>query len=1239
MSPGGERSRDCVINVLIEDEMFNKCKPSKAKQMFQQEEVITHFESLCNSDSAGNRTTQQLKAANTPLTQQTAQVPVGQECAVDINMSNACITSHVNCLQNEDSLQSAEPEKKTLPLHISGFVGHEMINILLDSGANGSCVNYSLVQGLDSDFKQTSACLITADKTKLDVLGEYNLCFKIKENTFRWPVYVVRGLSCAILLGNDFLSDREVILNYKTQTVSLTHKGKWLQLPMEGSWVQCSSASRRSSSVSIVHRHSAVPKVLTQGTLCTGIASTSLPTSLISQVSSTSNAATCQQGPVSTADQPSLRGVFPADPDGDVYDFGGNKLDISPDLTSAQRLAAKQLLHSYRDVFAKDDTDIEKADMPPYRIKVTSDEPIALPPYKLGPKERVEVDRQVDALLAAGVVEECQSPYAAPTFVVKKPGGKYRIVHNYQKVNEVIVSDKFPLPRIDTILDTLESANFYCQMDINQAFFAQPIVPEDRDYTSFITHKGLYRYTRLPQGMKTSPSGFQRSMNRIFAGQLYHGVVLYIDDLVAYGDKFEQQLKSLQMALDTLRSVNIKLKTSKCHFFYKEINLLGYKVTPDGIRPLEENVRAIMEFPRPSKVKDVRSFLGTCSFYRRFIERYSEIAHPLTQLTKKVAVESRSFEWLPEHEQSFQALKTALSSPPLLAHFRDNLETVVMTDSSRVGVGGVLSQFQEDGTLRPVAYVSRTLKNTENTWSISEIEILGVVFVCTHFRPLLLGRHFTVFNDHASLQYYKNIKNLSSRLNRLALKLIDFDFTIKHKPGTSMRVCDSLSRYPCKEEITDEGVAEEFQINLISQVNIHRLQLEDKYLAEIRGALLDPDSASNKFQRASRQYILKDDVLYFKSFERGISSHRLAVPAKLVPDILKAYHDDLTAGAHAGIAKTFHKISSRYHWPQVSGDVRAYVRSCAACQCRKADRRKPAGLLQPIIPPGPKPFTYVQFDYLGPLCKSNKKEYILVCTDVTTRFAIAKATEKADARTTVKFVLEDLIPRFGCVRQIQTDRGTHFTAGVMTQLCDALGIVYKHSTAYHPESQGLTERYNGTLLDMLHFYVNDSHSDWSKSVSMVTFVYNTSIQASTKYSPFYLVHGFDPVYPADLAFLPSQPDHDVLEALERLHQVREKAPEMLQRSQERQKDVYDKRHVHREFKVGDLVLLETEFTGRKGSKKLAARYRGPFEVVRKLSDLNYEINIQRNGKWTKDVVHLSRMKPFHVRKPVVRKGG
>lgn len=333
-----------------------------------------------------------------------------------------------------------------------------------------------------------------------------------------------------------------------------------------------------------------------------------------------------------------------------------------------------------------------------------------------------------------------------------------------------------------------------------------------------------------------------------------------------------------------------------------------------------------------------------------------------------------------EHEEAFNTLKKAMTTPPVLVFFSEEKDTVLRTDASRRGISGELLQVQEDGTHRPIAYVSRKISNTKGKWSVSELELPAIVYSVNHFRSMLYGKFFEVQSDHSSLQYYKNIKCLTSRLNRLALKLLDYNFKIVHKTGASIRMADLLSRYPLDKELNEEAAAEEIEINVIRCVNIRKLQLEDPFLGRIRQALLDPKSAERRILRSSRLYTLVDVVFHFKVYTCGQAKNILALPETLIDDVLKAYHESLASGAHMGIAKTYNRIREKYFWRNMTADIKKYIRSCLKYQVNKPDRQGPIGLLEPILP-STVPFSEIIIDYLGPLPSSNRKKFILIAMD------------------------------------------------------------------------------------------------------------------------------------------------------------------------------------------------------------------------------------------------------------------
>ncbi|KAI5738984.1 hypothetical protein M8J77_013467 [Diaphorina citri] len=901
-------------------------------------------------------------------------------------------------------------------------------------------------------------------------------------------------------------------------------------------------------------------------------------------------------------------------------DLGNREIDINPDLPLDQYLQAKQLITDYIDIFAKDAMDLEEADLIDYKITLTDDDPVTSAPYKLSPKEQQEMDRQIDQLLKADVIQESKSSYSSPAFLIPKSDGSSRLVIDYRKLNQKIIGDQFPQPKIQNLFDCLEGSQFYCSMDINSAFYQQKVAPEDRKYTAFTTHNRLLEFKRLPFGLKLSPAIYNRALSRVFSNLLYHGLLLYLDDIITYQTDFQSALDLLGQVFERIRATKLKLKSTKCHFFYNKIEILGHEVSNLGTKPLTKNIDAIQNMEIPRTQKQLRSFIGAVSFYRKFIPKLSTILSPLTDLTRN-EFDKKKLPWAQVHTDAFLKVKNLLINPPLLAYYKQGRETVF---SQRPNL------FK--GESHPIAYVSRRLQKNELNYSASEIELLSIVYCVNYWRQYLYGIKFKVINDHASLRYFKNVRNNNSRLGRLAFKLIDYDLEILHKKN--LKFVDYLSRNPVAEVVSEDQLERQDYLHSfkIETVNLEKLQREDEFLGEIYKVCLDPDyPATRHITRNSRHYCVdhSDNLLYYKKYSPQGRKLLLAVPKSLQSKILTSYHADLETGCHLGTAKILSLLSSRYYWPSMVRDLTHLIRTCEQCQLRKSPKSATKGLLHPVPIPS-KPFTTVVIDYLGPLHKSNGKEYIIVGTDPTTKFAFAKATAKADANTTVSFII-DICTLFGIPLNIQTDRGSHFTSQVVTQLLKGLNISHGLSPAYRPQAQGITERFNSTICDMLSHFVDDNGKKWDKYVNWVCHAYNSTRHASTNESPFYLLHGYEPRSTVDLTLLPKDTEHDVLEALEILDNIRSKLPDLIRTVQLKNKDRYDRTHIFDSFEVDDEVLVYDPTYKTKPRGKFENRYKGPFKIARKITENIYEVELIKNNQLVLDQVHISRLKKFFRR--------
>jgi Integrase zinc binding domain len=411
--------------------------------------------------------------------------------------------------------------------------------------------------------------------------------------------------------------------------------------------------------------------------------------------------------------------------------------------------------------------------------------------------------------------------------------------------------------------------------------------------------------------------------------------------------------------------------------------------------------------------------------------------------------------------------------------------------------------------------------------------------------------------------------------------------------------------------------------------DIGQAQRGDAKLAELIDAMTDPDGATSKVRRQTRSFVLENGILYRKNFKVPGPTKLLVIPESMKVQILYDIHDGPVGGSHLGYMKTYGKLRSRFYWEGMARQVEGYVKSCGDCQAKKNPHLLPAGLLQPI--PVGAPFDMIGIDLLGPLKRSvNRHRFIVTATDYATKWAIARPIPSGGASDVATFIIDNVICAHSCPRMILSDRGSVFRGSLVSEIVKGMGVRSLYTTSYKPSTNGLDEKFNHTLATMLSFYVNSRHDNWCEYVSLCTFSYNVSIQATTKYTPFYLVYGREPTLPIDAGM---QPDlvmgADSAERVERLAEARKNVLQVIKTEQAKQKARYDQGRRHVTYKAGQFVKVF--FPLRKVGKveKFMHRWLGPFKIVEKLSDLNYKINLKISKKWIVDTVHVSRMKPWY----------
>ncbi|GFX29904.1 hypothetical protein TNCV_4750321 [Trichonephila clavipes] len=518
-------------------------------------------------------------------------------------------------------------------------------------------------------------------------------------------------------------------------------------------------------------------------------------------------------------------------------------------------------------------------------------------------------------------------------------------------------------------------------------------------------------------------------------------------DIIVFSETFEDHLIRLRLVLKCLQEAGLKLNSKKCLFAAQELKILGHLVSSNGVRP------------DPAKIK--------ASLLKSGVE----------------------FHWGLKRWKQFTVLRKHFTSDP--QYWGCVRRKSFHTDASGYGIGAVLVQIQNN-VEKVIAYASRTLTKAEKNYSTTERECLAIVWATNKFRPYIFGKHFTVVTYHHSLCWLMNLKDPSGRLARWALRLQEHDFDVKYKTGKKHSDADALSK------ISGRGNGNTRQnFSSHDSMNLAMEQKKDQDLAKLK--LLSNSSKNEEFR-------FIDGILCRKNFDPDGKLWLPVIPKHLRADILRHFHDAPTAG-HLGFAKTYDRIRKRFYWPGMYRNVVRYVMHCRECQRRNSVPQRPPGRLVPILS-AIAPFHRIGIDLLGRFPKSaHGNKWIIFCTDYSTRYAITKALPTAEVAEIAKFLLEEIVLRHGAPRVIITDRGAVFRSRLVSSLVDLCNIDHRFTTAYHPQTNGLTERFNKTLADMLSMYVDVEQKNWDEILPFVTFAYNTAKQETTGFTPFYLLHG------------------------------------------------------------------------------------------------------------------------------------
>lgn len=856
--------------------------------------------------------------------------------------------------------------------------------------------------------------------------------------------------------------------------------------------------------------------------------------------------------------------------------------------------------------------------------------------YPRNPAMQEVINAEVDRMLSDGVIEASTSGWSSPVVLIKKPSGKYRFCIDFRRLNDCSEKDAYPLPRISAILEKLRKARFISTLDLANGYWQVPLAAASRPLTAFtVPGRGLYQFTSMPFGLHSAGATFQRLLDKVVGPELEPRAFAYLDDLVMISETFEEHLDLLCEVLGRLRKAGLKLNVEKCQFCRTELKYLGHVVNANGIGTDPEKVKAIAEFPRPTNVKSLRSFLGLASWYRRFIDQFARLTTPLTCLLKK----STKWSWTESQEEAFLGLKQKLTTTPILACPDFGKPFVLQVDASDDGLGAALTQ-KKDGKENVIGYASRLLSDSERKFTVTEKECLALVWAVRKFRPYIEGYHFIAVTDHIALKWLLRLKEPTGRLARWVLELQQHDFEVQYRKGVANRVADALSRHPV-------GVAEDTSI----ETAVCPLQLDGG--PDAGDGPERPSNQSDKWYEKlwdkmsvnpgmNDKYVIREGKLY-RSICRQTSEGdgreqiwKMCVPKDERAVVMREVHDSPAAG-HFGVKKTARKVSEQYYWPGWRRDVRKYVRNCPVCQRYKVEQTKPAGQMH-FRPPG-GPWHTVSADLLGPLPRSKKgNRFVVAFQDQYSKWTELAPLKDATASQVVLKFKELVLYRFGAPDVLITDNGTQFTSKIIKDMAKEWDIEFQTTAPYSPQSNPI-ERRNRVLKTLIAQSVKGDHQTWDANLKEIAFAVNTACHESTKCTPAMLCYGRElrlpaalrgPLFVASRRGEPPTPADIHMERMDRFRRLYDTTQKNLKAAFEQQARSYNLRRRDVRYEIGQQVLKRTHVLSSAVdaiASKLAPKFDGPFVVSKRRGYNLYVIKDVATGKTT--VAHVKDLKPFH----------
>jgi hypothetical protein len=1154
-------------------------------------------------------------------------------------------------------------------IYFTTLVNAYPIKILIDTGATTTFINEKVLnylRHLQYTSKKPYFCLLADGVARFHVLGTVKLFIRFGNVVTLIEAHVARNLCTNIILGMDYINKYNLSIDVKHQTISIEYNNHFLTLNMD-------RKSTPSSKSVVATRSSGVATVISTSKLDDPIDPIQsphafLPSIMHNNISSHANTTLSCNALTSSISST------------DNY--------IEALVKPVQNKQYHDRLYSLLTRFSKC-FDIRKHNIAKtsihHVIHTIPHAPPACKPYPQPDKEQA-MYKLMQEFLHAGLISESHSPYAAPAILIKKTDGTHRFVVDYRRLNAITIKDSSPLPNMEDTLRKLGAGyHYFSKLDLKSGFYQIPIRDADKPKTAFSTPFGLYQFNVLPMGLKNSPPTFQKVMTDTLKSCRLFSLV-YLDDIIVFSKSFNEHLAHLEQVLLALHAKQLVLNPPKCVFAADQIDYLGHTITCNKITPMKEKIQAILDLKEPNTLAQANKFIGALSWYRKFIPQFATMAAPIHSVTNLTKDNRTKFKWRFAQSKAFHELKQLLITAPLFLHYPvDDIPLILTTDASGIGVGGVLQQ-EVEGEMRNLYYHSQLMTPCERKYSTIEKEALAIYKCFARMRTFLLGRSIILRTDHCPLCHIMEKTVRNARVDRITHLIQEYNIEkVVHIKGRENCLPDFLSRYSTEpnDELfeIDYGLENKESMKTDAAKVLARMVLRSHtkqpqssttsstatgvtsmgYPSDYKSSvdvsssksftqkfslnqfdfnkLKEEQEKDSKIQAIKKQilarqnilpFILKQDIVY-KLLPLSKNSKRksevIYLPPSMLHSLLCASHDDPMTGSHFSFERTYNKLRRLYWWPDMKSSIKSYINSCLLCKQYNIRRQKSHGHLHPINPPE-GPFQMIGIDYCGPLkCTPRENQYVLIITDYFTRHVTAIALPNNTAETTAEALFNQYFCIYAIPAVILSDQGSHFRNQLMQNITHLIGFNMIHSTPYHPQTNGVVERFNATFIPQISKLQDSQHNNWDEYLQAVVFAYNTGIHKSTRYSPYELLFGRVPRLPISKppAYFSFTRPNDYFDQLRKTLRIyHQAARQHIIVQQQHSKTKYDSNRHDPQYCIGDKVL--TRIHGNRG--KLDPKYSSTPKVIIRTNHPTYEVLDEETH--VSSQVHVADLRPILI---------